>query len=52
MEIERFIFHDLRGTPINNWRLQGYDYFRIMAVTGPKTLKVFKGHNPVSKDAL
>lgn len=23
---------------IHNWRLQGHDYFRIMAATGPKTL--------------
>ncbi len=43
---------DLRHTAINNWRLQGHDYFRIMAATGPKTLEVFKRCNTVSKDEL
>ncbi len=36
--IEDFTFHDLRHTAINNWRLQGHDYFRIMAATGHKRL--------------
>ncbi len=51
-EIEEFTFHDLRHTAINNWRLQGHDYFRIMAATGHKTLNVFKRYNTVSKDEL
>ncbi len=51
-EIEGFTFHDLRHTAINNWRLQGHDYFRIMAATGHKTMNVFKRYNTVSKDEL
>jgi len=55
-EIERFTsefaFHDLRHTAINNWRLQGNDYFRIMAATGHKTLSVFNRYHTVSKDEL
>jgi integrase len=51
-EIEEFTFHDLRHTAINNWRLQGHDYFRIMAATGHKTLNVFKRYNTVSKEEL
>jgi integrase len=51
-EIEEFTFHDLRHTAINNWRLQGHDYFRIMAATGHKTMSVFKRYNTVSKDEL
>jgi len=50
--IEDFTFHDLRHTAINNWRLQGHDYFRIMAATGHKTMSVFKQYNTVSKDEL
>ncbi|MDI6854531.1 MAG: tyrosine-type recombinase/integrase [Deltaproteobacteria bacterium] len=50
--IEDFTFHDLRHTAINNWRLQGHDYFRIMAATGHKTLSVFKRYNTVSKEEL
>ncbi len=50
--IENFTFHDLRHTVINNWRLQGHDYFRIMAATGHKTMNVFKRYNTVSKDEL
>jgi integrase len=40
--IEEFTFHDLRHTAVNNWRLQGHDYFRIMKATGHKTLSVFR----------
>ena len=50
--IEDFTFHDLRHTAINNWRLQGHDYFRIMAATGHKTMSVFKRYNTVSKEEL
>lgn len=50
--IEDFTFHDLRHTAINNWRLQGHDYFRIMAASGHKTMNVFKRYNTVSKDEL
>jgi integrase len=50
--IEGLTFHDLRHTAINNWRLQGHDYFRIMAATGHKTMSVFKRYNTVSKEEL
>ncbi len=50
--INDFVFHDLRHTAINNWRLQGHDYFRIMAASGHKTLSVFKRYNTVTKDEL
>jgi hypothetical protein len=39
-------------TAINNWRLQGNDYFRIMAASGHKTMHVFKRYNTVSKEEL
>lgn len=50
--IEDFTFHDLRHTFINNRRLEGHDYFRIMAATGHKTMSVFKRYNTVSKEEL
>jgi integrase len=50
--IEGFTFHDLRHTAINNWRLAGHDYFRIMAATGHKTMNVFKRYNTVNKQEL
>ena len=50
--IENFTFHDLRRTFINDRRLKGHDYFRIMAATGHKTMSVFKRYNKVSKDEL
>ncbi len=50
--IEDFTFHDLRHTAINNWRLQGHDYFRIMAASGHKTMEVFKRYNTVSREEL
>lgn len=51
-EIADFCFHDLRRTAINNLRLAGNDYFRIMAVSGHKTTSVFKRYNPVTKEEL
>ena len=33
----------MSSVAIKNRRLQGHDYFRIMAATGPKGVKVFKG---------
>jgi len=50
--IENFTFHDLRHTAINNWRLQGHDFFRIMAASGHRTMSVFKRYNAVSEDEL
>jgi hypothetical protein len=40
----------IEDTRLNNWRLQGYDYFRIMAATGHKTMSMFTRYNTVSKD--
>jgi len=50
--IKNFTFHDLRHTFVNNRRLEGHDYFRIMAATGHKTMSVFKRYNTVSKEEL
>jgi integrase len=50
--IDNFHFHDLRHTFVNNRRLEGHDYFRIMAATGHKTMSVFKRYNTVSRDEL
>jgi integrase len=50
--IEDFTFHDLRHTAINNWRFQGHDYFRIMAVSSHKTMHVFKRYNGVNQEEL
>jgi integrase len=51
-EIDNFHFHDLRHSFVNNRRLEGHDYFRIMAATGHKTMSVFKRYNTVSRDEL
>jgi len=51
-QIEDFTFHDLRHCAINNLRLSGYDYFRIMAVSGHKTMSVFKRYNLVTEEEL
>jgi integrase len=45
-------FHDLRHTCINNWRLQGHDFFRIMAASGHKTMEVFKRYNTITEEEL
>ena len=50
--IEDFSFHDLRHTAINNWRLAGHDFFRIMVVSGHKNMTVFKRYNTVSEEEL
>jgi integrase len=50
--IEDFTFHDLRHTAINNLRLQGHDYLRIMAATGHKTMQVYKRFDRVSREEL
>lgn len=50
--IADFCFHDLRHCAINNLRLAGNDYFRIMAVSGHKTMSVFKRYNDVTTDEL
>jgi integrase len=45
--ISNAVFHDLRHTFVTNMRRAGVDYFRIMAVTGHKTMSVFKRYNTV-----
>jgi integrase len=42
-------FHDLRHTFVTNARRAGIDYFRIMAITGHKTMAVFKRYNMVDE---
>jgi integrase len=41
------VFHDLRHTFVTNMRRAGVDYFRIMAITGHKTMTVFKRYNTI-----
>ncbi|MGA9756298.1 MAG: hypothetical protein WBV23_14265 [Desulfobaccales bacterium] len=50
--IEASTCHDLRHMAINTWRLQGHDYFRIMAAIEYKTLAGCRQYNPVSEENL
>ncbi len=47
-----FTFHDLRHCAINNLRQAGNDYFRVMAISGHKTMSVFKRYNLVTEEEL
>jgi integrase len=47
--LDDFTFHDLRHCAINNLRLAGNDYFKIMAISGHKTMNVFKRYNVVTE---
>ncbi|MFC1889086.1 site-specific integrase [Thermodesulfobacteriota bacterium] len=40
--IEGFTFNDFRHCALNNLRLAGNDYFKIMSISGHKTTSVFK----------
>jgi integrase len=51
-ELGDFTFHDLRHCAINNLRLVVNDYFKIMAVSGHKTMAVFKRYNLVTEAEL
>jgi site-specific recombinase XerD len=42
----------LRHCAINNLRLAGNDYFKIMAMIGHKTTSVFKRYNVVTEEEL
>ena len=50
--LDDFHFHDSRHCSINNLRLAQNDYFRIMAISGHKTMSVFKRYNYVTEDEL
>jgi integrase len=47
-----FTFHDLRHCAINALRLVGNDYFKIMAISGHKTMACFKRYNLVTEQEL
>jgi len=50
--IADFTFHDLRHCAINNLRLAGNDFFQIMALSGHRTMNVFKRYNTVTEEEL
>ena len=47
-----FTFHDLRHCALNNLRLAGNDYFKIMALSGHRTMACFKRYNLVTEQEL
>jgi integrase len=50
--ISGVVFHDLRHTFVTNMRRAGVDYFRIMAITGHRTMDVFKRYHTIDQDDL
>jgi integrase len=50
--IENFTFQDLRHCALNNLRLAENDFFQIMALSGHKTMDVFKRYNLVTEEEL
>jgi integrase len=50
--VEDATFHDLRHTFVTDARRAGIDYFRIMAMTGHKTMAVFKRYNTADEADL
>jgi integrase len=50
--IENFTFHDFRHCALNNLRKAGNDFFQIMALSGHKTISVFKRYNLVTEEEL
>ncbi len=50
--IKDFVFHDLRHCALNNLRRAGNDFFQVMALSGHKTMSVFKRYNLVTEDEL
>jgi integrase len=45
-------FHDFRHTFVTNMRRAVVDYFRIMAITGYRTMEVFKRYHSIDQDDL
>jgi integrase len=50
--VKNATFHDLRHTFVTNMRRAGVDYFRIMAITGHRTMSVFKRYNLIDEQDL
>ena len=50
--LKDFTWHDLRHCSINNLRLAGNDYFKIIAMSGHKTTSVFQRYNLVTEEEL
>jgi len=50
--IRDFCFHDLRHVALNNLREEGNDYFKIMALSGHKTMSCFRRYNMVTEEEL
>jgi integrase len=50
--VDHATLHDLRHTFVTNARRAGIDYFRIMAITGHKTMRVFKRYNLIDEGDL
>jgi integrase len=49
-EIEGLHFHDIRHTFVTRKVREGWDYKRIMAITGHKTFAVFQRYNNPSEE--
>ena len=45
--IRGMVFHDLRQTFVTDMRQAGVDYFRILAITGHRTMAVFKQYHTI-----
>ena len=45
-------FHDLHHTFVTNMRRAGVDYFRITAITGHRTMEVFKRYHTTDQEDL
>jgi integrase len=50
--ISGVVFHDLRHTFVTDMRLAGVDDFRIMAITGHRTMDEFKCYHTIDQDDL
>ena len=46
------MFYDLRCTFVTNMRRVRVDYFRVLALTGHQTIKVFKRYYTIDQDDL